>query len=201
VTTARHLEGLPDTARALRDGEIGYQHASVIADAPRDLGDERVREAEHILVEAARSLDVRRLHEVTLRLRECLDPDGALGEANRLHEQRRLYVSHVGRGWEAAGSRAPTAGPRPRRSPSLLGRSYGREGASPTAGAKTAELVSLSPKRALRLAPPSPHGTPPHGTAPTCDVVTSARTAARVPDHAPAEPGPRGSQRPSSKQQ
>ena len=77
VTTAQQLEELPDTAPALRDGVIGYQHASVIAHAARDLGDERVREAVPILVEAARSLDVRRLHEVTLRLRECLDPDGA----------------------------------------------------------------------------------------------------------------------------
>jgi hypothetical protein len=95
VTTARHLEELPQTARALRDGEIGYQHASVIAHAARDLGDERVREAEPILVEAARCLDVRRLREVTLRLGECLDPDGTLGAANRLHEQRRLHVSQT----------------------------------------------------------------------------------------------------------
>jgi hypothetical protein len=95
VTTARHLEELPATARALRDGEIGYQHASVIAHAARDLGDERVREAEHILVPAARSLDVRQLREVTLRLRSCLDPDGALRDANRQHEQRRLHVSQT----------------------------------------------------------------------------------------------------------
>jgi hypothetical protein len=95
VTTAQHLEALPDTSRALRHGEIGYQHASVIAHAARDLGDERVRDAQPILLEAARVLDVRRLREVAARLRECIDPDGSLGDANRMHEQRRLYMSRT----------------------------------------------------------------------------------------------------------
>ncbi len=95
VTTARHLEELPETARALREGGIGYQHASVIAHAARDLGDEEVRKAEPILVEAARNLDVRQLREVTLRLRSAVDPDGALRDANRQHEQRRLHVSQT----------------------------------------------------------------------------------------------------------
>jgi hypothetical protein len=125
VTTARHLEELPGTAHALRDGEIGDQHASVITHAARDLGDERVRKAEPILVEAARSLDVRRLREVTLRLGECLDPDGALGAANRLHEQRRPCVSQT---MDGAFSDRWLAGPRER-----CGGDHGAERAQPAA--------------------------------------------------------------------
>lgn len=95
VTTARHLEQLPETARAVSEGEIGYQHASVIAHAARDVGDERVREVEPVLVEAAHKLDVRRFGELARRVRECVDPDGSLRDANRMHEQRRLYLSQT----------------------------------------------------------------------------------------------------------
>jgi hypothetical protein len=95
VTSARHLEELPATASALREGEIGYQHASLIARTAEQVGDERVREAEPALVDAARILDVRRFSELTRRLRECVDPDGSLRDANRMHEQRRLYLSQT----------------------------------------------------------------------------------------------------------
>jgi len=95
VATARHLPGLHDTSRALRDGEIGYQHAAVIAHAARDLGDGPVREREAILVEAARALEVRDLRKVTAHLRDCLDPDGALRDANRDHERRRVHLGQV----------------------------------------------------------------------------------------------------------
>jgi hypothetical protein len=99
VTTARHLAALPETAQALRAGQIGFQHAAVIARAADDLGDEPVGERETILVDAARALEVRGLRQVTARLRDCIDADGALRDANRDHERRRVQLGQTLGGW------------------------------------------------------------------------------------------------------
>jgi hypothetical protein len=95
VTAARHLARLPETAAALGDGAIGFQHAAVIARCADDLGDEPVREHETALVDAARSLGVRDLRLVTERLRDCLDHAGALGDEEREQARRRLHVSQT----------------------------------------------------------------------------------------------------------
>ncbi|MDB5067150.1 MAG: endonuclease, partial [Chloroflexi bacterium] len=95
VCTARQLEDLPATARALREGEIGYPHASVIARTAGDVGAGVVREAEADLLTRARSFDVREFACLMRRFRECVDPDGALRDANRDHERTRVHLSQT----------------------------------------------------------------------------------------------------------
>jgi hypothetical protein len=50
---------------------------------------------EEMLVEAARQLAPRMFRQVTVDLRQCLDPDGALREANDAHERRAVWLSET----------------------------------------------------------------------------------------------------------
>ena len=93
LTLARHLPDLPQTQHALRRGDIGAHHAAVIAHCADQLGPERVRPAESLLLDSARLLDPARLRHVTRHLRHCLDPDGALHDAEAGHQRRRLHLS------------------------------------------------------------------------------------------------------------
>ena len=95
VCVARQLPGLPATAEAVHSGEIGFRHASVIAHSAEELGVEQLREYEPILVEAARQVDVRDLRYLTRHIRECIDPEGSLRDANRDHEACRVHLSQT----------------------------------------------------------------------------------------------------------
>ncbi len=59
VEVARALESLPQTSKALADGDISYRHASLIARTSEQLGDRMEAHAEEILVTAAKKLDRR----------------------------------------------------------------------------------------------------------------------------------------------
>jgi hypothetical protein len=91
---ARVLPELPTPEKALAAGDIGFQQASVIARSAEDMGLEITQTAEPILIEAAQSgMDPTQLRWITRRLHHCIDPDGALDEANRDHERRYLHLS------------------------------------------------------------------------------------------------------------
>jgi Domain of unknown function (DUF222)/HNH endonuclease len=95
LTLARRLPDLPHTQHALRRGDIGFHHAAVIAHAADQLGVDRVRPAENLLLDSARVLDPHGLRRVTRHLRHCLDPDGALRDADHDHRRRRLHLSRT----------------------------------------------------------------------------------------------------------
>jgi Domain of unknown function (DUF222) len=67
----------------------------LITRAAEQTGWEALRNAEPILLEAARRPDARQLRYVTAQLRHCLDPDGSLKVANRDFERRHLYLSEL----------------------------------------------------------------------------------------------------------
>ncbi len=93
VQTARRLAMLELTESAFLAGEIGYPHAALIARTAAELGDRWDRQAEEILVTAAKELDPGRLRFATIHLRHCLEPDGVLDEANKGFERRLLHMS------------------------------------------------------------------------------------------------------------
>ena len=93
VGVARHLAELPLTQAALAQGEIGYDHARVITRTAESVGDEAMRGAEHILVDAAQRLDPARLQVVADHLRHYLAPESALRDANDAHDRRALFIS------------------------------------------------------------------------------------------------------------
>jgi len=95
VEVARALESLPQTSKALADGDISYRHASLIARTSEQLGDRMEAHAEEILVTAAKKLDPQSLRQVTAHLRHCLQPDEVLRDANEAHEKRFLYLSQT----------------------------------------------------------------------------------------------------------
>jgi hypothetical protein len=94
---AQTLPDLPATEQAFARGEIGFQHASLISSLAQKVGAEEVRKSEPILLDAAARFDPHHFSMVVSRVRHCVDPDGALEEANQLHDKR--YV-HLSRSWE-----------------------------------------------------------------------------------------------------
>jgi Domain of unknown function (DUF222) len=95
VQFARRLPELPQARAAFASGEISSAHVSLIARAADQVGIEPVREQEEVLVEAARQLDPRMFRQVTVHLRNCVDPDGALKDANDAHERRGVWLSET----------------------------------------------------------------------------------------------------------
>jgi Domain of unknown function (DUF222) len=93
VAMARHLAELPQTAAAFAQGEVGYEHARVITRAAESIGDELMRGAEHILVEAAAQLHPQQLQIAADHLRHYLAPERMLKEASDAHERRALFIS------------------------------------------------------------------------------------------------------------
>ena len=93
LNIARQLSQLPDTDQAFQSGEIGYQHAALIARVAQQVGAEPVRKAEGDLLRWAARFDPNRFSLITRRLRHVVDPDGALADANRAYDQRFLHVS------------------------------------------------------------------------------------------------------------
>jgi hypothetical protein len=95
VRVARRLEDLPQTSQAFAEGEINLQQVAVIARTVEEVGAEVARDAEPILLEAARTLDAAQLRQVTGHLRHCIDPDGSLEQHKHNQDRRRLHLSQT----------------------------------------------------------------------------------------------------------
>lgn len=102
VRTARELRScLPDTGVALERGEITVQHARTIARTARLVQDRvppedegaAVAEVETVMLNVGRSVDAGSLSGFATRVRQMVDPEGALVDANRAHERRWLSTS------------------------------------------------------------------------------------------------------------
>ena len=102
VRTARTLRtSLPATASALQDGEITVHHARTIARTARLVEDQlgspagdaavaAIADVEQVMLDVGRSVDAGSLAGFATRVRQVVDPDGALADANRAHERRWL---------------------------------------------------------------------------------------------------------------
>jgi hypothetical protein len=103
VGTARALfrGPLPQTAAALTDGVISPAHARVLAQGTRHLPDHLTRDAEPVLVEAARRLDPPKLRQAIGYLVEVADPEGADAARQRRHERRGVWLSPTWQGMVA----------------------------------------------------------------------------------------------------
>jgi len=95
VSMARRLRDLPETSAAFRAGEISYGHVRLISAAADGVDPELAAAGEPILLEAARTLDPRRLGAVIAHWRNAVDPDGFLAAANDAHERRRFDISET----------------------------------------------------------------------------------------------------------
>lgn len=102
VRTSRELHAsLAATETALGNGEITVQHARTIARTVRLVRDRvgpaeegaAVAEVEKVMLEVGRAVDAGSLTGFATRVRQVVDPDGALIDANRAHERRWLSTS------------------------------------------------------------------------------------------------------------
>lgn len=94
VSCARRLaDALPDTARALSDGEISYRHAAVLSRTTADVESGLVAQAEATLVDAARRMHPRDLRRVAVHWRHVVDAEMSLHDAQATHERRYLSIS------------------------------------------------------------------------------------------------------------
>jgi hypothetical protein len=103
VAMARHLAELPQTAAAFGRGEVGYEQARVITRAAESIGDEAMRGAEHILIEAADRLDPQQLQIAADHLKHYLAPERMRRDADDEHERRALFVSPLLDGYRIDG--------------------------------------------------------------------------------------------------
>jgi hypothetical protein len=102
---------LTGTGQALVEGELSLAHAQVLAAGTHELPDQVAREAEPVLLDAARRLDPPRLRQAITHLRLVADPDGADRRAERQHQQRGLWLSATWAGMVAVnGLLDPEAG-------------------------------------------------------------------------------------------
>jgi len=94
----RARRATPATAAAFESGRIGYDSAWVIARTVVKVATEAYRPGEVAMLDAAHRLDPGRLAIAAAVLRHCVDPDGALADANREHQLRRLNLSQTWQG-------------------------------------------------------------------------------------------------------
>jgi Domain of unknown function (DUF222)/HNH endonuclease len=90
---ARELPSLPEADRLFRAGEIGLDHALVLARTVAEVGAEAAGARSLALVERAQCEDPTQLREASRRLRYSVDPEGATSAYRRMHERRHLNVS------------------------------------------------------------------------------------------------------------
>jgi Domain of unknown function (DUF222) len=93
VEIARQLEKLPKTEAAFANGDLGYQHAVVMARAAEHVGPAAVRKEEASLLQAAQTMDPGQFTGVAKNFEHRVDAAAALGEANRAYERRYLHLS------------------------------------------------------------------------------------------------------------
>jgi Domain of unknown function (DUF222)/HNH endonuclease len=103
VAMARHLAELPQTAAAFGRGDLGYEQARVVTRAAESIGDDAMKDAEHILVEAAGRLDPQQLQIAADHLKHYLAPERTLRDANAEHDRRALFVSPLLDGYRIDG--------------------------------------------------------------------------------------------------
>jgi hypothetical protein len=95
VDVARHLPALEATWQAFVDGDIGFHNAALIARTARTVRTEPARELDQIFARAARKLLPEQMRIVTSHARHCVDPGGALSDANKQHRGRWLHLSQT----------------------------------------------------------------------------------------------------------
>jgi hypothetical protein len=102
VVVGRRLADDLDAARAaFADGDIGYGHVRLIANATGEVDAATVHEAEPILVGAARTLDPRGLNKVIAHWRHAVDPEAFVAGEIEAHERRRFDISETFEGMTA----------------------------------------------------------------------------------------------------
>jgi hypothetical protein len=95
VAISRKLAALPQTEKALADGDISYRHVTLIAETAGQLSEKFDAEAETILVDVSKEVCPWRLQRAIWNLKHCLDAEGVLSAANKANSRRFLHLSQT----------------------------------------------------------------------------------------------------------
>lgn len=99
VHTARALrDDLPETSRALADGDISLDHVHAIRKGHRRLGDAFTR-IERIVADYARGHNATQTRRLVASVIDQYDPSEADEQAEQQHEKRYAYLSLTSGGW------------------------------------------------------------------------------------------------------
>lgn len=93
VCVGKQLQSLPEVAKTVGSGEIGYQSTAAVCHLYEQLGDRREALDESALVEHVRQMRVNDVRVLCHRLRHVVDPDGAERSADEDFERRWLKLS------------------------------------------------------------------------------------------------------------
>src|SRR2546428_2839468 len=93
VEIARQLEKLPQTEAALAKGDVGYEHAVVMARAAEHVGAAAVRKEEGTLLKTAQTMDPGQFTTVAKNFEHRIDAAGALVEANHAYQRRYFHIA------------------------------------------------------------------------------------------------------------
>ncbi|MGH8897434.1 MAG: DUF222 domain-containing protein [Egibacteraceae bacterium] len=94
--TAVGLEGLPETAAAVRSGTIGVGQAQVAVQTAKELRPDVREELDRLVAEDGAGLDRRRLREHVDAWTHTVDPEALAGRERRAWVNRRLSVTSDG---------------------------------------------------------------------------------------------------------
>src|SRR6202022_965573 len=92
VTVARQLETLPQIAKALATGDVGFQHVALIARTAENVGSGPVQKEETNLLQAAKTMDPGRFAAVAKGFEHRVDAAAALAEANHAYQRRYFHI-------------------------------------------------------------------------------------------------------------
>jgi hypothetical protein len=92
VRIARALEEMPQTRRALDEGELSMSAVRVLA-AAREADPDAFRSSERQLIEAACIHSIRDLRRVAAYWRQAVEREAAMSGEEKLREQRKLHAS------------------------------------------------------------------------------------------------------------
>src|SRR5262245_49516186 len=94
LRTARGLQEMPETARAVESGDVSLAAAKLLVQA-REVDPEAFTRCEPELVEAARVHQLRDLQRVTTQWRQMVERDRGMDGEQALRDMRRLHTSRT----------------------------------------------------------------------------------------------------------
>src|SRR5919201_1663464 len=98
MSVARRLPELPAVDEALEQGEIGFQHAAVIAESAEKLGSESLLDHQEELVRRAETTDPSALRKDVREVEHRVDKERMLREAEWAHRSRYLHLNRLAEG-------------------------------------------------------------------------------------------------------
>src|SRR5438105_5853638 len=98
MSVARSLPRLPEVASAVKLGEIGFQHAAVIAEAVERVGSESLLDRQSELFEKAEAVDPSALRKEVRRVEFEVEAERMRREAEWAYRSRRLQVKTMADG-------------------------------------------------------------------------------------------------------